>query len=150
MRAACWGGDTVRECTRHSKIFFHSGWDRRTGPALSWSVWLLAGVCTLCLKPHHSPEPCVMWSGSAKEGSPLDSEEPPLRCSAGKGGQWCKAALGNKQLWLRVWWLLNRLFSATMMACVSGALAFVSPLLILESVFLSSLIYLLAWRCCSG
>ena len=41
-----------------------------------------------------------MWSGWAEEGSPLDSEGPPPRCSAGTGGQWCKAAHGNKQLWL--------------------------------------------------
>lgn len=65
------------------------------------------GLYALYLKPHQKPWPCVMWYGWAKEGSLLDSEEPPLRYIAGMGGRWCKLAFGNKQLWLRVWRLLS-------------------------------------------
>lgn len=65
------------------------------------------GLYAVYLKPHQSPGPCVMWSGRTEEGSPVDLGEPPLRCSAGTGGQWCNTALGNKQLWLRDGWLCN-------------------------------------------
>ncbi|KAI9548125.1 hypothetical protein NQZ68_010344 [Dissostichus eleginoides] len=45
------------------------------------------GLYALYLKPHQRDEPCVMRSGRAEEGSPLESEEPPLRCRPGAGGQ---------------------------------------------------------------
>lgn len=75
IRATC-GGRIVRECRRLSKIFFHgeetAGWGLRC-------VVVGRGLYALYLKPHQSLRPWVMWSGRAKEGSPLDSEEPPMQ-----------------------------------------------------------------------
>lgn len=113
MRATCcwwwwwcggWGGKRARECGRHSKIFFHSEPTAGRGPALSWPMRLRPGVCTLLQpEPHQSGGACVMWSGplGREEASLVDPPEPPLKLAAGMGGQWCKAAPGNKQLWLR-------------------------------------------------
>ena len=95
------GLNIVWECTRHSGIFCRC--EETTGWGLRWAGPCGCGpgfVRSLYLKPHQSPEPGVMWSGRAEEGSPpLESGEPLRRCSTGTGGQWCKAALANKQLW---------------------------------------------------
>lgn len=61
------------------------------------------GVCTLLQpEPHQSSGACVIWSGplGREEASLVDPPEPPLKLATGMGGQWCKAAPGNKQLWL--------------------------------------------------
>lgn len=112
MRATCccWGGKergNVEGIQKYSFIV-----SRPQDEALRWAelpcVVVGRGLYALYLKPHQSSGPCVMWSGlGRKEGSLMDSPEPPLKRTAGMGGQWCKAVPGNKQLWLRVWRLLH-------------------------------------------
>lgn len=86
MRAACSGGwpGNVRGIRKYSFIARRPQ-DRACAELVA--VVVGRGLSALCLKPHQSPGPCVMRSGRAEEGSPLDSEEPPPRCRTGTGGQ---------------------------------------------------------------
>lgn len=119
------------------KYSFIARWPQNEVCAVLVGVVVGRGLYALCLKPHQKPWPCVMWYGWAKEGSLLDSEEPPLRYSAGMGGRWCKLAFGNKQLWLRVWWLLSG--PVFCLRHDGGVCHCKALLLILDSVFFLSI-----------